>query len=123
MSEPLLLLSSDSIRLDGTRDIGIDTKIKCYLVKVFIDGDEQHYFFNTNSFLLEGHSNSTDMNYTYFSDYRWVDGLLYPFKEISVNSSKHIQISQTIYKSIDLNKAIPDSIFLFPLMACYLQDL
>lgn len=114
MSDPLFLLAADSIQLDGNRIINKGVrKINCMRVKVFVDGSSVFYYFNPETFLPEGSSTEIGAKpLTLFSDFRWVDGLLFPFKAITfigdnVDSEEEIE-------SIKLNREIPLDLFEYP---------
>lgn len=114
MSDPLFLLGADSLRLDGKRILNKGTKkIDCFRVNVFVDGSSVFYYFNPETFLPEGSSTEIGAKpLTLFSDYRWVDGLLFSFKAITfigdnVDSEEEVE-------SIKLNREIPLDLFEYP---------
>lgn len=114
LSEPGFLLSRDSIQFVKTAHISVGNKSPlCNVLAAFTEGNRYEYYFNTNTFLLEGYSRGGNGDpITSVGDYRPVDGLMIPFEETTSRSGK-IETKYIINK-IFLNRLIPIKIYEFP---------
>lgn len=115
MSEPLLLLSADSIELLGTSTIPVNGEDReSFTLRVTLkNGGTLKYYIDIKSYLLNASSqDSENAVLSVTSDYRELDGLLFPFKRISWRRGK-VFSEESIFRII-INRDIPTTFFEFP---------
>lgn len=115
LSDPSLLLSADSIKWEGRKIIRVDEENReSYVIKLFLrSGRTVIYFIDTNSYVLNGSSlDLPNATLTVYSDYRLIDELSFPFREVTLKKGEII--GEWKLDKILINRSVPDYIFEFP---------
>jgi len=113
IGQTMLLSRADSIKSLGTKELLKDNEsILCLVLELQIDGTSTYFFINSKTWLVEAsrHLSLSEKNpTTYYTNYKLVSGLMFPFKETV--RKNHSLVSLVKYKSIKLNIDIPDLVF------------
>ncbi len=113
IGQTMLLSRADSIKSLGTKELLKDNQsILCLVLELQIDGTSTYFFINSKTWLVEAsrHLSLSEKNpTTYYTNYKLVSGLMFPFQETVKKNDTLVSLIE--YRSIKLNIDIPDWIF------------
>lgn len=86
---------------------------KCYRIRISPPEFETVYYINIETFLIEGFANDAEDNLTTYSDYRLIEGLLFPFRSITYKNS--VEVAEINITSITINPQFSKDLFRMPI--------
>ena len=116
LSEIDFLMKADSVTYSGITDLiypSGDIPFSCHTLRVYVNGTGWYYFIDRSSHRVVAYSSATtpksSLPFNFFSDHRWVGGLLFSFKETVVKNNS-VQ-SEFQVKSIEIDRPISKRIY------------